>query len=292
MRNLFRVLAAGSLCLVAGMSAFWAPPVRGSLVHRSDLGASVSGWIGPTPAVLARFAGRVQRVGDSRFGTSFAGVRVEGDHLDVYVVRFSGGGFVRVVAAMNQFAIPIRVIAVPRSYAVQKAGSGWVRRHLATLRRQGIVPEWWGPSPAADATVIMLRRPTSANIADLRQAVKHLGTGRSLARHHPLIPAKTINSSTYLSVAQLVLAAESPVQGDIILFHALGHGARVASGAADSTPFYGGDEIFYRTENYDQCTGGFGVTLDSDNNAQYMITAAHCRRCADHRRLGYGRGLR
>lgn len=223
---------------------------------------------------LQSFAEKAQQLGTAKFATSFAGARLAARKLDIYVVAAKATAFLHAVAAADKGGIRYTVISVPHSYADQMATLNWLTRNTTTLARQGIRLNTWAPSPAADAVQAQLRAPASRQLEHLASTIARLRSGRLAARRPlRLAPDMPVTAASYPRVAGAALQAEVPAAGLVTVSPTVGAAIRAASGAADFSPFYGGDNIFYELTNSNECTGGFPVKSGSTD---YMLTAAHC----------------
>ena len=223
---------------------------------------------------LRSFAEKAQRLGISEFAAFFAGARLAAGKLDIYVVAAKGTAFLHAVAAADRASIPVTVISVRHSWADQMATLNWLTKHTSTLTRQGIRLNSWAPSPADDAVRVQLRAAGTRQLRHLASTIAQLRSGR-LAARRPLRLATDVpvTAASYSQVAAAALRAEVPSAALVTVSPAVGAAIRAASGSADYSPFYGGDNIFYELTNSNECTGGFPVKSGSTD---YMLTAGHC----------------
>jgi hypothetical protein len=270
----WRFLAAVFTLGVLSIPAVWSglTPAVGAAAGGPVHSPAASHSLETSP--LQSFAEKAQQLGITKFATSFAGARLAGRKLDIYVVAGKAAAFLHAVAAADQAGLRYTVISVPHSWAGQMATLNWLTRHTSTLNRQGIRLNTWAPSPADDAVQVQLRAPGSRQLQHLASTIARLRAGRLAARRPLRLAADVpVTAGSYSRVAAAALRAEVPSAGLVTVSPIVGAAIRTASGAADYSPFYGGDNIFYELSNSNECTGGFPVKSGSTD---YMLTAAHC----------------
>jgi hypothetical protein len=142
------------------------------------IGAAAGGPVHSPPAAhsletspLQSFAEKAQQLGAAKFATSFAGARLAGRKLDIYVVAAKAAPFLHAVAAADRAGIRYTVIPVAHSYAEQMATLNWLTRHTGALTREGIRLNSWAPTPADDAVQVQLRAPGSRPLQRLSSTI-------------------------------------------------------------------------------------------------------------------------
>jgi hypothetical protein len=230
----------------------------------------------PELSPLQPLAGRIERMGETRYASVFAGAQIAAGTIDVYVIPGLDNAFLKAVAKADSAGLPYTVKHVGRSYAAQAATSKWISSHLGTLRKQGISPQWWGPHPSDDAVRVALQSPSASQLSALRAAVAKMRTGRLVKRPLKLAQGTSVTRSTYLNAAAAALNAEAPSPNDIVAYPRLLGPTTTSGFRDDSTPFKGADDIWYTQSNTAECTGNFSVNDASNTSQDYMLTAAHC----------------
>lgn len=228
----------------------------------------------PETSALEKFSSQVQTFGDSKYSTTFAGARIAAGKFHVYVLARHDSAFLKAVAEADSAKIPYTVTRVDHSWAAQMATRNEIAAQVAQFGRQGIALKWWGPDSEADAKVeVALTTPTGHQLSMLRAAVARLRSDGAMRQAFRLPRGTGVALGTYTQVAAAVLTAELPAPTGITVLPKLGGPIHTTAGDADSSPFFGGDEIWYETGNVEGCGGGFSVNSGS---TQYEITAAHC----------------
>jgi len=220
-------------------------------------------------------ADRLQTLGQegSQYGSTFAGVDLVDGRVDVYVVPLHDSAFLRAVAAADPGRVPYTIKFVKRGWTTLLAVRDWVTARLSRLEGQGVRLSGWGPDVTANAVQVTFRAPGARQLAELHRAVSALRSGG----HHLLGPAEAlVTRSTYARLALAVVNAEAPVAGGIIADSAFQQLGRMTNGSADTSPFWGGDNIWYEVGNYDSCTSAFGTFNPNISGKVYTMTPAHC----------------
>jgi hypothetical protein len=210
----------------------------------------------------------------SKYPTIFAGAVLGAGTVDIYIVRHHELAFTRAVAGLDTAGLPYVIKRVMHSWAAMVRLRNWIVARASEFRREGIVLVFWAPDPEMNAVQVQFQKPGERELSELRSTVARLRVGRRPLR----LPAATkVTRISYSQVATAALNAQIPPGVGVVSNPVFGSPGRTVDGSADTTPFYGGDKIFYRVDpNLSQCTGGFAVNSASNPSAEYMITAAHC----------------
>jgi hypothetical protein len=230
----------------------------------------------PEGSALNLFADRVQTLGASRYPTIFAGAVLRARTVDIYTVRQHEQVFLRAVARMNTGGLPYTVRPVAHSWAEQLTLRNWIASRYSMLRREGIALTGWGPDPELNAVHVALQKPDVRQLAELQKTVARLYAQHRTRRPLNVPLASQVTRRTYRQVAMAALNAQIPAGARVVVDPAYSSPATADAGSADTSPFFGGDLIAYRTDNKAACTGGFAVNSASDPSIRYMTTAAHC----------------
>jgi len=207
----------------------------------------------PSPAIQL-FASKVETLGASHYGSSFAGARLTPAGLtDVYAVKASDGPLVAAISALNKHGYPVNIVAVSRSYDQLNALNAALGRAYAHLEKDGIrLAESW-PDPATGSVVTAILKPAKADLSALATA-----------------EAYPTNSSNYrtraLNLLRQEFGAGVTMQSQYVTRW------RAGGRNNDTAPFYDGDQI---SRSGTICTGGFNMVGNASGH-DFMYTAGHC----------------
>jgi hypothetical protein len=115
---------------------------------------------GPRPLNLQGFTSQVSMLGEGRFSTSFAGIRIAHRKVDIYLIRGRGERFLNAIARLDRRHVPYTVRYQAISYQQQLVTSRWLEAHYKKLLREGVALSSWGSREPEDAVMVALRRPT------------------------------------------------------------------------------------------------------------------------------------
>jgi hypothetical protein len=228
----------------------------------------------PEYSPLQPLEGNISQLGEASYASTYSGVQISGDVLNIYVVPANDSAFLSAVADLDTTNLPYTIVDVGESYATEAATSKWIAGNYSTLQSQGINAGWWGSDPEDNAIRIALQTPTSAQMTELQDTATQVLSASVLAQ---LIPTGTsITLSTYLPVAAAVMNALVPSPGTVVVYPTLLGPGQEASGYDNMKPFYGADEIKYTTDSTETCTSNFSFNGVNHPDNDYVFTATHC----------------
>jgi hypothetical protein len=234
----------------------------------------------PEYSPLQPLEGNISQLGEASYASTYSGVQISGDVLNIYVVPANDSAFLSAVADLDTTNLPYTIVDVGESYATEAATSKWIAGNYSTLQSQGINAGWWGSDPEDNAIRIALQTPTSAQMTELQDTATQVLSASVLAQ---LIPTGTsITLSTYLPVAAAVMNALVPSPGTVVVYPTLLGPGQEASGYDNMKPFYGADEIKYTTDSTETCTSNFFIQWRQSSRQRL------CIHCGTLQRVGIG----